>query len=272
MNDLSVVPAKLNVDGLSNADVARVQAFLPYCVDRTRCRWQLAPAGDLGHALFVDVDEPATINGAHHVPGGIVRIHRRGTSRALSGDPMMLTSPLQLEEFIQILQRVEARMARAAVMTPAAAALLPTAAAWSRPPGGAGAPAPAAARQAQAQAQAVRQPDGVAPGALSLTAAYRLKRWPPAGILSTHRYNARLASFLSARHLTPRQLSTFSNVDSSWCVEFLSALQGVGLLDRQEATAHPLRAPQSPPGHAVAAPAHRSSNLLGRIRRRLGIE
>jgi hypothetical protein len=118
----------------------------------------------------------------------------------------------------------------------------------------------------------MRQPDSVAPGALSLTAAYRLKRWPPAGILSTHRYNARLASFLSARHLTPRQLSTFSNVDSTWCVEFLSALQGVGLLDKQEAAAHVPRAARLPVEHAAAAPAHRSDNLLGRIRRRLGIE
>jgi hypothetical protein len=107
---------------------------------------------------------------------------------------------------------------------------------------------------------------------LSLTAAYRLKRWPPAGILSTHRYNARLASFLSARHLTPRQLSTFSNVDSTWCVEFLSTLQRVGLLDKQEAAAHAPRASRLPAEHAAAPPAHRSANLLGRIRRRLGIE
>lgn len=264
MNDLSLVPAKLNVDGLSNADVARVQAFLPYCVGRTRCRWQLAPAGDLGHAVFADVDDPATISGVHRVPGGIVRIHRQGLSRAPSDDPMVLCSPLQLEEFIQMLQRVEARMARTAVMTPAAAPFLPTAAAWSRPPGGDLTPQ---AAQAPGAAWPVQ-----APGSLSLTAAYRLKRWPPVSMLSTHRYNARLASFLSARHLTPRQLSTFSNVDSAWCVEFLSALQGIGLLDRQEAVAHPLRASPMPTRHAEPVPAHRSANLLGRIRRRLGIE
>lgn len=255
MNDPSLVPARLNVDGLCNADAARVQAFLPYCVGRTRCRWQLAPAGDLGHAVFADVDEPATISGAHRVPGGIVRVHRQGAARALSGDPMGLSSPLQLEEFIQVLQRVEARMARAAVMTPAAAPFMPTAAAWSPPRGDDRSPPPAQA-----------------PGSLSLTAAYRLKRWPPVSMLNTHRYNARLASFLSARHLTPRQLSTFSNVDSAWCVEFLSALQGIDLLDRQEAVAHPLRASSMPTRHAEPVPAHRSANLLGRIRRRLGIE
>jgi len=270
MNEVSPVLARLNVDGLSNVDVARVQAFLPYCMGRTRCRWQLASAGDLGHALFVDVDEPATINGAHRVPGGIVRIQRRGTLRVPSGDPMVLSSPLQLEEFIQMLQRLEARIARAAVMTPAAARLMPTAATWSRPSGSDRTPLPAKAPAAAWQAQAAQQPEQGA--SLSLTAAYRLKRWPPAGILSTHRYNARLASFLSARHLTPRQLSTFSNVDSSWCVEFLSALQGVGLLDKQEAAAHVPRAARLPAEHAAAAPAHRSANLLGRIRRRLGIE
>ena len=107
MNDPSLVPARLNVDGLSNADAARVQAFLPYCVGRTRCRWRLAPAGDLGHAVFVDVDELATISGVHRVPGGIVRVHRQGVARALSGDTMGLSSPLQLEEFIQVLQRVD---------------------------------------------------------------------------------------------------------------------------------------------------------------------
>lgn len=255
MNDACLVPARLNVDGLSNADAARVQAFLPYCTGRTRCRWQLAPAGDLGHAVLVDVDEPATISEAHRVPGGIVRVHRHGASRALSGDPMGLSSPLQLEEFIQVLQRVEARMARTAVMTPAAAPLLPTAAAWSPPRGGDSPP-----RSAQA------------PGSLSLTAAYRLKRWPPVSVLSMHRYNARLASFLSARHLTPRQLSTFSNVDSAWCIEFLAALQGIGLLDRQEVVAHPLRASPLPMRHAEPVTVHRSANLLGRIRRRLGIE
>lgn len=272
MNDVPPVPARLNVDGLSNSDVARVKVFLSYCMGRTRCRWQLAPAGDLGHALFVDVDELATINGAHRVPGGIVRIQRRGTSRVPSGDPMVLSSPLQLEDFIQMLQRVEARIARAAITTPAAARLMPTPVVWSKPSGGDGTPRPAKAPAAARQAPGARQPDGVAPGSLSLTAAYRLKRWPPAGILSTHRYNARLASFLSARHLTPRQLSTFSNVDSSWCVEFLSALQGVGLLDKQEAAVHVPHAARPPADHAAAAPAHRSANLLGRIRRRLGIE
>jgi hypothetical protein len=229
--------------------VARVQVFLPYCVGRTRHQWHLAPAGDLGHALFVDVDDTATISGAHRVPGGIVRVQRRGTARASSCDPMMLFAPLQLEEFVHVLQHVEARIARS--MAPA---LSP--------------PEPAATLQ-QSDGSVLRSMR--APGSLSLTAAYRLKRWPPAGVLRTHRYNARLASFLSARHLTPLQLSTFSNVDSTWCVEFLSTLQDIDLLDKQEAAAKPHGTSVPPAARAGACPAARSPNLLGRIRRRLGI-
>jgi len=250
MNEIFPGHAMLNVDGLSSAEVARVRAFLPYCVGRTRHQWQLAPAGNLGHALFVDVDDPATISGAHRVPGGIVRVQRHGSARAASGDPMLLSAPLQLEEFVQVLQRVEARIARS--MTPEPSRTVP--AATPQPPAG--------------SVQRLMR----APGSLSLTAAYRLKRWPPAGVLSTHRYNARLASFLSARHLTPLQLSTFSNVDSTWCVEFLATLQDIGLLDKQEADARPHGTSASRTARAEAGPAARSANLLGRIRRRLGIE
>lgn len=258
MNEVFLVPAMLNVDCLSSAEVARVRVFLPYCRGRTRHHWHLAPVGDLGHALFVDVDDPATISGAHRVPGGIVRIQRRGTARAPSGDSMTLSAPLQLEEFIQMLQRVEARMARSMATASAAAPSRPMPALVSQQqPGGGG-----------SVLRSMR-----APGSLSLTAAYRLKRWPPAGVLGTHRYNARLASFLSARHLTPLQLSTFSNVDSSWCVEFLSALQDIGLLDKREAAAKPHGSSSSSASRAAAAvPAVRSADLLGRIRRRLGIE
>ena len=250
MNEIFPGHAMLNVDGLSRAEVARVQVFLPYCVGRTRHHWHLAPAGNLGHALFVDVDDPATISGAHRVPGGIVRVQRRGSARAPSGDPMMLSAPLQLEEFVQVLQRVEARIARS--MAPSPSRAMP--AGTSQQPGG-------------GVLRSMR-----APGSLSLTAAYRLKRWPPAGVLSTHRYNARLASFLSARHLTPLQLSTFSNVDSTWCVEFLSTLQDIDLLDKQEAVPKPHGSSAPRGARAEAGPAARSANLLGRIRRRLGIE
>ena len=250
MNEIFPGHAMLNVDGLPSAEVARVRAFLPYCVGRTRHRCHLAPAGNLGHALLVDVDDLATISGAHRVPGGIVRVQRRGSAQAPSGDPMMLSAPLQLEEFVQVLQRVEARIARSMAPSPSR----PVPAATPQPPGG-------------SVQRSVR-----APGSLSLTAAYRLKRWPPAGVLSTHRYNARLASFLSARHLTPLQLSTFSNVDSTWCVEFLSALQDIGLLDKQEAAVKPHGASAPRTARAEAGPAGRSANLLGRIRRRLGIE
>jgi hypothetical protein len=257
LNEIFTRSALLNVEGLSGAEVDRVRVFLPYCVGHTQHRWDLAPAGDRGHAWLVDIDAagPATLGGARGVPGGIVRVQRRGSAQAPFGDAMTLSAPLQLDEFIQVLQRVEARMAESMAADTAPVPLtLPGA--WPQPPGG-GAPRPVQA-----------------PGALSLTATYRLKRWPPASVLGTHRYNARLASFLSARHLTPEQLSTLSNVDHPWCVAFLSTLQGLGLLDRKDAAPRPQQGPPAPAPapRAAPVPAVRSANLLGRIRRRLGIE
>jgi hypothetical protein len=239
IQNVSPARARLNVDGLSSVDMQRVQAFLPYCRGRTRYHWQLAEAGDTGDALFVDADEPATISGAHRIDGGIVRIRRRDAAEPPPGDHMMLASPLQLEEFIATLRCIEVRLARFSGM-------------------------------------AGPVPDPVA-AEVSTDVAYRLRRWPPTGVLVRHRYNARLASFMSTRHLTTRQLSLFSNVDGARCGEFIADLLAIDLLDARtlhagsatEAAAA-LSAGTGSVGAAAGLP--RRAGLLQRIRRRLALD
>jgi hypothetical protein len=244
--DPSPAHARLNVDGLSNVDAMRVQAFLPYCRGRTRYDWQLAQTGDTGHALFVDADEPGTISGGDRIEGGIVRVRRRDAAQAPPGDHMMLVSPLQLEDFIAMLRCIETRLVR-----------------------------PAAGAQPEGRA---RVPADPVAAAVSPAMAYRLRRWPPAGVLARHRYNARLASFLSTRHLTAGQLGLLSNVDAVHCMEFMSDLLAIDLLDAAVPPAGGRRALARPAAPGAAAEAgtalrtHSSAGLLDRIRRRLGID
>jgi hypothetical protein len=240
-HDASPAHARLNVDGLSNVDAMRVQAFLPFCKGRTRYDWQMAQSGDVGHALFVDADEPDTISGGDRIEGGIVRVRRRDAAPAPPGDHMMLASPLQLEDFIAMLRCIETRMVHSTDRGEAPS----------------------------------RMPADPVALVVSQAAAYRLRRWPPAGVLARHRYNARLASFLSTRPLTAGQLGLLSNVDAALCKEFISDLLAIDLLDTAATPPDGARTVPQPVAAGTASGAARppsSAGLLGRIRRRLGID
>jgi hypothetical protein len=237
----------LDVCALSGADAERVRVFLPYCNGRTRLAWQLAADGEAGLVRFVAADGPATGAAALHEPGTVVQVCRRDALRLPAGHGLLLFSPLQLEEFIQVLAAIEGCLA-----PPAAAA----------PP-------------------ATPRPQDAPPAPLAMDAAYHLRRWPPAGLLNSHRYSVRMASFLSARYLTPERLGLLSNVDLAHCVDFLSRLHALGLLEHE--VEHPAAGgralhaapPADPlPGHTPAAqpPPPQAGGLLDRIRRRLGFD
>lgn len=245
VGDQAAAPRSVTIDAseLSEADTARVRLFLPYCNGRTRLAWQLAAEGEPGRVRFVVVDGPATGTAALHEPCTVVQVCRRDALRLPAGHGLLLFSPLQLEEFIQVLDAIESRLA-------------PTA----------GAAVPATARL-----------QGTPPAPLAMDAAYHLTSWPPAGLLNCHRYSLRMASFLSARYLTPERLGMLSNVDLPHCVDFLARLHAAGLLERQAAGSRALHAaplvhPPSGPKPANAAPPPQAAGLLGRIRRRLGQE
>jgi len=87
-------------------------------------------------------------------------------------------------------------------------------------------------------------------------AGYRLRRWPPVGLLRAHRCYPRLASFLSKRLIGLEDLARLSNVALGLCERFLSTLAAAGLLEVAAAA-------------SVGAPAH--GNELESIRRALGL-
>jgi hypothetical protein len=234
--DQTSTPRNVTIDvcGLSDADAACVRVFLPYCNGRARLTWQLAADGEAGRVRFVAADGTATGTAALHEPGTVVQVCRRDALRLPAGHGLLLFSPLQLEEFIQVLAAIESRLAP---------------------------PAPVAAPVAT-------WPQGAPPAPLAMDAAYHLRRWPPAGLLNSHPYSVRMASFLSARYLTPERLGVLSNVDLAHCVDFLSRLHAFGLLEHAALPPDPL------PGRKPAAQASppQAARLLDRIRRRLGID
>jgi hypothetical protein len=92
---------------------------------------------------------------------------------------------------------------------------------------------------------------------------YRLRRWPPAPLLQGDPGRVRMASALSRRFLTTRELAMLIQQDEEHIVRFVHLLQGFGVIDTADATVP--QASRAP----VAAPAPRG--LIQGIRRRLGL-
>lgn len=120
---------------------------------------------------------------------------------------------------------------------------------------------------------------------IDLNTRLRLCRWPAAQALSAHAEFRRLAAFLSARYLTMQELAVRSQVAWPVCVEFLHAMHGLGLLERHvgHAAEHHSGIAVPPPSTTVrvrpepahAAQAHESASrvlgMLQRLRGRLGL-
>lgn len=233
---LSVLAQSMNVQ-----DMLKVEVFLRLAQGRLRCDWQVSTTGE-AHLLLVGGDEPTTIPGLLDDPVSQLQlVDGPGTSFPASpaDGHRVLTRPLQYEAFVDALLAVEDKLLP---KLPAAA------------------PAPMVPVTAGG-----RQPWA--------TGSFRLSRWPSAGLLQSHRYGVRLATFLSVRPVTLDELARLCNVDRAECVKFVDAMGHAGLLSvaaRVAPQSRRMPAAAGAPGERAAAPAA-DAGLVSRLRRTLGI-
>lgn len=103
----------------------------------------------------------------------------------------------------------------------------------------------------------------------------RLKRWPPSYLIGSSRERIQLATLLSRRARSARELSAVAGYPEPACGAFMRELEEHGLLSWEL----PGQAgPPEQPRQAIAAPVavaanqgHAMPGLLGSIRRRLGL-
>ncbi|MBX3607294.1 MAG: hypothetical protein KF788_18585 [Piscinibacter sp.] len=259
---LRIMPA-----GLSKNDLLRLEVFIGVRSDRLRGRWSLVSQAPVDVYIH-DADDPPTI------PGSLTRapVQLRVTeSSPDAADVTLLARPLQFDAFVEALVAAERQLA-----APATSAAIPISAA-TRPVGA----APAARAVAPAPWPSAPEPAAAArptPAELA-TGRFRLRRWPGANLLQTSRYGLRMASFMSARFLSLRELSQLSGVEEQECARFVSTLIDSTLLRVEPLdTAAPPRAadavagapaPAAAPADAGAARPGRS--LLTSLRSKLGI-
>lgn len=232
---------KLRPSNLSEIEAARIGAFLRVGRHRFLCDWSIVLEGTC-HVLILGDPQQACAPARAPGAAAILQVHERREGQRADA----LVRPLQYDAFVEALSALERElMLKAARHAPAAGQITHSPPADGAPP---------------------RRTLPIPPGA-----RLRLRRWPPAAILDSHRYNLRLASFLSGRPLHLDELIQWSNVERAQCEQFLLALSDAGILDVNVAE------PPSPPSLPAAARQHspRSAGaergLLDRIRSRLGL-
>lgn len=233
---------RLRPGNLTDMEIARIDAFLRVGRHRLACEWHVVLNGPcdvvmLGSPLqdseFAEDWDASTI----------LRVQEGHVGQGANA----LVRPLQYDAFVDalaVLERTLPTQPLPALTSPARVA----------------SPAPAV------PAPAPRAFLGGPP------ARFRLRRWPPAAILETHRYNIRLASFMSGRHVGLCELIRLSNVDRTQCEQFLIALDDAAILEVELAGASP--APRAfAPGNAEAPPRRLAveRGFLERLRSRLGL-
>lgn len=106
-------------------------------------------------------------------------------------------------------------------------------------------------------------------------ALVRLRRWPPASLLGKDAGRIRLATMLSRREMSLRELSSLARISLPQCREFLDVLLGQGLLGVSLAPAVPVAATPCPRDSGKAGARGKTSrgvgaSLIHSIRRRFG--
>ena len=232
----------LRPDNLTEREVAKIGAFLRVGRHRFLCDWSLVLDGPC-HVLVLGDSQPGSALGANRDAAAILRLHEAREGQRAGA----LVRPLEYDPFIDALSALERRL-------PARAAA--TCTGLDDP----GLPTPA-----------MRAP---APKALTFSrqSRFRLRRWPPAATLALHRYNIRLASFMSGRHVGLDELARLSNVDRSHCEQFLASLHETEILEVKLADAISSSPPiTSGPVESVSRSSANERGLLERIRRHLGL-
>jgi len=233
---------KLRPIHLSEREIATIDAFLRVGRHRLGCDWSVVLDGPCDVLMLGRPQHECAL--AEHADATAILPVQAGND---GQDAEALVRPLQYEAFVDALSALERTLLT------------------SRPPTASPIPVATAASAETAPAH----------GAFSFgpQARFRLRRWPPAALLRAHRYNIRLASFMSGRHLGMEELARLSNVDKVLCDRFLVALRAAAILDvklADTAVFPPL------PAQGSAIPLSRHSpvehRLLERIRVRLGLK
>lgn len=232
---------RLRPSNLSEIEAAKIGAFLRVGRHRFLCDWSIVLEGSCHVLILGDPQQDCAPAGT---PSAAAILHVHEMREGQRADA--LVRPLQYDAFVEALSALERELMRqAARHVPAAGEIAHSPRADSAPP---------------------RRTPPIPPGA-----SLRLRRWPPAAILDSHRYNLRLASFLSGRPLRLDELIQWSNVERAQCEQFLLALSDAGILDVKAADQ------QSPPSSLTTASQHSprragaERGLLDRIRSHLGL-
>lgn len=267
----------VGVTGVRISDLARLEVFMRFSRGRTQAEWALVSEGR-ADVWLVGGDVPDTVPGEVDPPRAVVQVlHIEGECPEGA-----LRSPLQLEDFIGLLNTLESTWESEAARPPVAApqqqaertAPAPPAPPASAtppipptPPAPATQPAPPhpAAAVAAAPAEAPRPAHAdTKPRTMPLVeagAAFRLKRWPPTAVMATHRYSARLAGLLSSRPMRLGELSALSNVAADQCTAFVQALLALGIVV-QAPVVPPLVAPSLGASPSTSARADRRTAVI----------
>jgi hypothetical protein len=254
-------PMQLMLSDLPATDTARVHAFVRLGSDRLGQRWSVGSEANVQLVLYGG-DMPATIPGTLDAAPYLVRVVDPDGPPPSGGHTMV--RPIGFDALIDAMAAAEAALLARVAARRAARRVVDT----STP-----APPPASEDAASAAAPSSDTP-------------VRLRRWPPNALLTQWRYGVRMASFLSARYVSVRELAVLSNVAEPVCGQFVAELAAHDLLrvaDAPVEAAAPATDPAAgsshaaPPGGpaptstAVAPAVSARRGLLGRLRDKLGI-
>ena len=98
----------------------------------------------------------------------------------------------------------------------------------------------------------------------------RLKRWPPSQLMGSSRERIHLATLLSRRSRSVRELSAVAGYPEAACDAFMLELEKHDLLS-WEISEHPRQAPPAMPVSRKEVAGHGAPGLFSSIRRRLGL-
>jgi len=230
----------LRQSNLSDIEATTIAAFLRVGSHRFLGDWRLTLDGPC-HLLVCGSSGRQDASPVLPAAAAILHVHDKHES----GRANALLRPLQYDAFVEALLDVERKLMRQSA---------------GRPPAARG-------------NGAIAGPDARRPPSLSIPpgAKLRLRQWPSAGLLEVHRYNLRLASFLSARPMSLEELIQSSNVERTQCERFLLALSDAGLLDvgARGDTSPP--APSAEARSAMPRGEGAERGFIDHLRRRLGM-
>ena len=243
---------------LSEADERALKVFLRFVGNTEAARWEWSTR---------DACDLLLMGGGARPPGHFENSPRLVVARIEDGggaEPAaferVLRRPLQMDDFSDLLRRVELGLKEDAVkieeaapeysgepaeetapiLSPAPAEEPAPASAQAPIPAPLPAPIPAPVPAPVAAPAAAAAPVIQSPPALQRperTGRYRLARWPKAEFLRGRARATRFLSFLASGPLTVEQLCTLSGADRPTCTALLDALDSAGYLETRPAQA-----------------------------------